>query len=153
MFQEFVVKMASEAVYHELFHGGFDAQPFTRVRVCELDSHSRLFPGFFFPWAYDPLNTTCQLEGFVQCGNVELENKFCINIEWFLCFYKCAASADIFGVVREKRIEASIFDFELDRRSRTISLFGIFFLVRQFSTCFFSSQSVENRCVILFSKI
>lgn len=145
--------MASEAVYHELFHGGFDAQPLTGVRVCELDSHSRLFPGLFFPLTYYPLNASCQLKGFVQCWNVELENEFCIDIKRFLRFNKRSASADISGVVREKCVEASVFDFELDRRSRTDTLFGIFLLVRQFSTFFFSSQSVENGSVILYSKI
>ena len=114
---ELVVDVVAEAIDHQAFHLGFDIATLYTSLVQELDTHSgwcvvrRLFRGD------DPLYLALEDDGLLEGGHLELEKKLRIDIQGFVRLDERTAAADVSGVVRKKRIEASILYLQLDESS------------------------------------
>ena len=105
---ELVVNVIAQAVDHQALHLGFDIAASDPVLVKKLDPHSGwcIFRRLFR--RDDPLHLALEDDGLFESGDLEFEEKLRIDIQGFVCLYERAASADVPGVVRKKRIEAPI---------------------------------------------
>ncbi len=131
---ELVVNVISEAVDHQALHLGFDIGAADPSLVQKFDPHpGRCVVRCLFR-CDDPLHLALEDDGLLEGGHLELEKKLRIDIQGFVRLDERAAAADVPGVVREERVEASILYFQLDESTGSAS--SVFVINRQGITRF-----------------
>ena len=143
---ELVVYVIAEAIDHQAFHLGFDVVAPYPSLVQKLDTHSgrcvvrRLF------LCDDPLNLALQDDGLLERGYLEFEKKLRIDIQGFVGLDERAASTDVPGVVRKKRIKASILYLQFDESTGSAS--SVFVINSQGITLF--AEDTNNAIYLIW---